>query len=398
MASIHDLVTDLEEGRIDLGRAQEIASRLEPEESTRRELGALVSEAIGAYDDGKTQRAWAAAVIAAAVAKAWSDRPARLWPRRIAIRESSLDVRGRALGVLALIAADRGDEDAAANLNQESETTLRRMTASSTGARFSIGAIAAERALRVRRADEARAILERVLNLPSLNHAQRAAAQALQSAAFRASGRSGEADQMLERSAESFRDGGQPCGELAADFERAVWVVQSGDLSAGRSLLQRVADAAEVSGCDKVEISAHLHLGLHTPNKEHRQAATHFEKAASAARRMADTSSLIIALRNAANELRQAGDLVRADEMLAEALSWPETPALIVERAKTRYHLAVLRRQQGRAEEARRLLDEATTALEDKLSDLGPDGNALARQHLERELRIVASLREQLSR
>ena len=104
-----------------------------------------------------------------------------------------------------------------------------------------------------------------------------------------------------------------------------------------------------------------------------------------------------MALRNAADELRHERDLAGAERLLLEALAVPPTPALTVDIAKAKYYLAILRHQQGKREEADRLLDEAAADFERKLTELGADGPGLAREHVDGELRKLASLRQQLS-
>jgi hypothetical protein len=109
-------------------------------------------------------------------------------------------------------------------------------------------------------------------------------------------------------------------------------------------------------------------------------------------------AAVIVALRNAADELRHEGDFIAAERLLLEALAVPATPALVVDRAKAKYFLAVLRHQQGRREDAHRLLNEASADFEDKLIELGVDGSRQGREHVEGQLRTVAALREQFSR
>jgi hypothetical protein len=120
--------------------------------------------------------------------------------------------------------------------------------------------------------------------------------------------------------------------------------------------------------------------------------------AASAARRAGDNATVIVALCNAADELRHAHDLAGAERVLAEALAVPATRATTVDLAKAKYYLATLRYQQGNRQEAYRLLDEAATDFRRKLVEIGADGAPQAREHLQAELRKLAGLREQMSR
>jgi tetratricopeptide (TPR) repeat protein len=396
--ALRHLTVDLEEGRVDLDRAQELASAVPPEPAPGKELGALIAEATGAYTDGKSRFAWAAASVAAAVSGAWIDRPTRLWPRRVALREGSLDIRARALALLGFIEADQGGAEAATTLSRDSEALIRRM-AHPTRARFVIGATAAERALKLRRADEAIAILRSILRLPDLGDSERGAAQALLATALNAADRVDEAVRAFEETATSFRRAGLSAGALGAELERGVLMSQSGDVGVARSLLTEVAAAAVATGNDAVEARAQLHLGVIAgAARRHREAAEHFTRAASATRRGGDMAAVIVALRNAADELRHEGDFIAAERLLLEALAVPATPAVAVDRAKAKYFLAVLRHQQGRREDADRLLNEASADFEDKLIELGVDGSRQGREHVEGQLRTVAALREQLSR
>jgi tetratricopeptide (TPR) repeat protein len=396
-APVRQLAVDLEEGRVNIERTQELASAVPPEPARGKELGALLSEALGSYADGRQRQAWAAASVVAAVAGAWIDRRTLLWPRRLLLREGALDLRARALALLGFIETDRGREDAAAALHRDSEAALHRMQGP-TSARFVIGATAAERALRGRHADEAIEILNRVLRLPSLSDSQRGATQALLATALGAAGRVEDAARTFEDTAESWDRAGISPGSLAADLERGVLMAKIGDATAAQSLLSKVASAAAAARNDEVEARAQLHLGvLMAAAREHRQAANHFELAAGAARRGGDSAAVIVALRNAADELRYERDLAGAERLLLEALAVPPTPALTVDIAKAKYYLAVLRHQQGQREEADRLLDEAAADFERKLTELGADGPRLAREHVDGELRKPASLRQQLS-
>ncbi len=395
---LHRLAVDLEEGRVDLGRVRELASAAPPEAAQREELSALISEATAAYTDGRPRQSWAAASVAEAAAGAWLDRPTGLWPRRLALREGASDVRARALALLGFIKADEGHEEAAAGLHRDSEAALQRMQ-HSTPARFVIAATAAERALRLRRAEAALAILDQALRLPSLSESQRGATQALRATALRAAGRVDEAGRALQETAESFQRAGRPSGSLAAELERGVQMAQTGDATAAQSLLNEVAAAAAAAMNDAVEARARLHLGAIIGNAgQHREGAKQFELAATAARRADDYATVIVALRNAADELRHEQDLAGAERLLTQALAVTAAPALIVDLAKAKYYLATVRHQQGNREEAYRLLDAAAADFERKLIELGADGSPKAREHVQAQLRRVAALREQISR
>jgi tetratricopeptide (TPR) repeat protein len=396
--ALHQLATDLEEGRVDLEQTKQRASALRPEDGEREELSALIGDAIGAYSDRRSRRAWATASVVAAVAGSRIDRPSGIWPRRFATREGYLDIRARAIALLAFIEADDGDEESAAGLHRESEAILDRLK-DSTQARFVIGATAAERALRFRRADEAIAILKGILSLPSLGDRERGAAQALLATALGAAGRVEEAERAFQQTSESFKRAGLPSGALAADLERGVHMAQTGDVAAARSVLAEVASLAAAAQNHEVEVRARLHLGgLIGDSGQRREGAGQFELAASAARRAGDNATVIVALCNAADELRHAHDLAGAERVLAEALAVPATRATTVDLAKAKYYLATLRYQQGNRQEAYRLLDEAATDFRRKLVEIGADGAPQAREHLQAELRKLAGLREQMSR
>lgn len=395
---LRQLTLDVEEGRVSLERARDLASVVPPEPAPGKELGALIAEATGAYTDGKSRYAWAAASVAAAVSGAWIDRPTRLWPPRVTPREGSLDIRARALALLGFIEADQGRAEAAATLSRDSEALIRRM-AHPTRARFVIGATAAERALKLHRADEAIAILRSVLRLPDLGDGERGAAQALLATALRAADRVDEADRAFEETATSFRRAGLSDGALGAELKRGVLMSQSGDVGVARSLLTEVAAAAVAAGNDAVEAGAQLHLGVIAgAARQHREAAEHFTRAAGAARRGGDMAAVIVALRNATDELRHEGDFIAAEELVSEALAIPATPALTVDLAITKYVVAVLRHQEGKRDDADRLLNEATADFQGKLIELGADGPRQAREYVEGQLRTVTALREQLSR
>jgi hypothetical protein len=338
------------------------------------------------------------ASVAAAVAEAWIDRPARLWPRRLVLREAALETRARALALLGLIAADEGQEAPAAELERDSDAALSKMERP-TSARFVIGAMTAERALKLRRTDEAVAMLSAVLRLPGLKDRERGAAQALLATALGAAGRVDEAARAFESTAESWDRAGDSAGSLAADLARGILMAKSGDAGLAQSLLTAVASAAAAARNDEVEARAQLYLGvLIAQDREHRQAANHFELSARAARRAGDKAAVIVALRNAADELRLEHDFTGAERLFSEALAEPATPALAVDLAKAKYAFAVLRHQQGNRAEADRLLDEASLDFERRLAELGADGHPAAREHVQEQLVTLSSLRERLSR
>lgn len=394
--ALDQLVVDLEEGRVDLERTRKLASTVSPGAAQGNELGRLLSDATGAYADGHQRHAWAAASVAAAVAEAWIDRPARFWPRRLVLREAAFETRARALALLGLIEADEGREAAAVELERDSDAALLRMVRP-TSARFVIGAMTAERALKLRRTDEAVAMLSAVLRLPGLKDRERGAAQALLATALGAAGRVDEAARAFESTAESWDRAGDSAGSLAADLARGILMAKSGDATVARSLLTAVASAASATRNDEVEARAQLYLGvLLAGARDHRQAANHFELSASAARRTGDKAAVIVALRNAADELRYEHDFTGAERLFSEALAEPATPALAVDLAKAKYYFAVLRHQQGNRAEADRLFDEATADFERRLTELGADGPRLAREHVEEQLLELASVRERL--
>jgi len=396
--AVRQLAVDLEEGRVDLERTHELASAVPPGATQGKELGMLISQATGAYANGHQRQAWAAASVAAAVAGAWIERPTRLWPRRVALREGALDTRARALALLGFIEADEGRDGAAAALERDSDAALSRMVRP-TSARFVIGALTAERALKLRRTDEAVAMLSAVLRLPGLKDRERGAAQALLATALGAAGLVDEAARAFESTAESWDRAGDSAGSLAADLARGILMAKSGDATVARSLLTLVASAAAAARNDEVEARAQLYLGvLLAGAREHRQAANHFKLSASAARRAGDKAAVIVALRNAADELRYQHDFTGAERLFSEALAEPATPALAVDLAKAKYYFAVLRHQQGNRAEADRLLDEAGLDFERRLAELGANGHPAAREHVQEQIVILSSLREQLSR
>jgi hypothetical protein len=390
-------VADLEEGHVDLARAQELASAVVPEAAEQEELSTLISEAVGDYMGGRQHKAWAGASVGAAAAGAWVDRPAGPSPRRRVSREFSLDVRARALAILGFIEADKSDDGAAAALRRDSEAALKQLR-NPTPARFAIGATAADRALRLHRAEEALTILNQILRLRSLSDSQRGAAQALRATALRATGRADEANVELEKTAESLQRAGRPSAGLEAELERGLHMAQVGDGGA-QALLNRIAIAAAGAGNDTVEARARLQLGVIAANAgQHREGAKQFELAAATARRAGNPAAVIVALRNAADELRTEHDLPGAERLLMEALAVPATAALTVDLAKAKYYLATVRHQQGRRDDASHLLDQAVADFERKLVELGADGSRQARDHVQAQLRKVAALREQMAR
>jgi tetratricopeptide (TPR) repeat protein len=163
-------------------------------------------------------------------------------------------------------------------------------------------------------------------------------------------------------------------------------------------LLAEVAASAVDSGATSVETGARLRLGLIAAQAgEHAESAEQFRLAAAAARRAGDDANVVVGLRNAADELRLQNDLAGAEGLLKEALALGTNPKAAIDAAKAKYLFAVVRHEQGRQDDADRLLDEAAGEFQRKLDELGSGASAQAKEHLERQLREVASLRRKLS-
>lgn len=390
------LAADLQAGRLDEASARKVAAKVPAEGAAGRQASALATEAMDAYAAGRTRDAWAAATIADAATKAWSERPSQIF--RGGGNDKVLDLRVRALVVQSFIEADAGREGTSSEFRRASEEVLRRMRDSSrTG--LAVAVAKSERALRLGRAEEAVAVMEEALRNPRLDDSQRAAAQAVLAGALRVAGREAEGIATLEATAESFARAGRPSAVIDADLERGIHLLQAGDKVAARALLSQVADAAAKSGHDKAEFEARLRLGvLGAEAQEHLESAQQFQLAAAAARRVKDDARVVIALRNAADELRLDHDLAGAERLLDEALAIGGTPGLEVDNAKAKVVFAVLRNQQGRQDDAYRLLLEAEETFQRKLDELEHGESPRLREDLESQRRQVLTLRETLSR
>ena len=390
------LAADLQAGRVDEAAARKLAAKIPAEVHTGQLVSALATESLNDYAAGRTNKARAAATIVDAATKTWTERLSGLL--RGGRNDSVLDLRARALTVLRFIEADEGKEDSSDEMRRASEKVLASM-GKSARTRLAIAVAASERALRQGRAEEAVSIMEKTLKNPELDDSQRAAAQAVLAGSLRLAGREAEGIATLEATAQSFAGAGRTSAVIDADLERAIHLIQAGDNVAARTLLVNVADAAAAAGNNAAEVEARLRLGkLAADAGEHPEGAQQFQLAAAAARRADDDAGLVIALRNAADELRRQHDLAGAERLLNEALAInATTPTLEIDLATAKCIFAVVRSGQGRHEEGLRLLSEAESTFRRKLDELGPGETPLLREHLESQLRQVASLREKFS-
>ena len=385
------LAADLQAGRVDEESARKRAAKVPAKGPAGRQASALLAQAVNAYAAERTREAWAAATIVDAVTQTWSERPLQIL--RGGGNDNVLDLRARALALLSFVEADSGKEGSSTELRRASEHVLARMSDSSR-ARLAIAVAGSERALRHRRADEAVAIMEEVLRLPSLDESQRAAAQAVLAGALRLAGREAEGIATLEATAQRFARAGRPSAVIDADLERGIHLLQAGDKVAARGLLSEVADAAAKSSHPAAELEARLRLGsVCAEARDHSESAHQFELAAAAARRVNDDAKVVVALRNAADQLRLQHDLVGAELLLSEALAMKVTPSLETDIAKAKVVFAVLRQDQGRQDDADRFLDEAEQTLQRKLDELEHGEIPALRERLEAHLREVESLR-----
>ena len=398
--TVHDpalLAADLLAERVDEATARKLAAKVPAQVHTGQQVSELVTEALHDYAAGRTRKAWAAATIVDASTKTWTERLSGLL--RGGRTDSVLDIRARALTVLSFIEADEGKEASSDELRRASEKVLATI-GKSARTRLAIAVASAERALRQGRAEEAVSIMEKTLRNPTLDDSQRAAAQAVLAGSLRLAGRQAEGIGTLEATAQSFARARRPSAVIDTDLERGIHLIQAGDSVAAHALLTHVAEAAAAAGNWAAEVEARLRLGkLAAEAREHSESAQQFQLAATAARRASDEVGLVIALRNAADELRRQHDLAGAERLLNEALAINATnPALDIDLAITKYTFAVVRYGQRRHEEALRLLSEAESTFRSRLDELGPGETPLLREHLEGQLRQVASLREKFSR
>lgn len=395
VADLELLAADLGAGRITEASARNAAAKIHFERAAGRQAAALVTAAGSAYESGRTSEAWARATIADAVLKAWSGRPMQIL--RGGGNDDVLDLRARALTTLGFIEADAGRELSSRELSQESELVLARMRNSSR-ARLAIAVTTAERAVRQGRADDAVAVMEVILRNPRLDDSQRAAAQAVLAGSLRLAGRKAEGIATVKATAESFARAGRPSAVIEADLERGIHLMQAGDKNAARLLLSEVAEAAATSRHHTVEVSARLRLGLLAAEaREHSESAQQFQLAAAAARRVNDAANVVVALRNAGDELRLQHDFVGAERLLNEALAINATPMPELDLAQAKVIFAIVRHEQGQRDEANRLLNEAETTFQRRLDELGHGESQLLRDHLEVQLRQVDSVRARVT-
>lgn len=387
------LADDLEAGRLNVEDARRRAAAIRPDKRVGDEVGRLALTAIEAYGAGMSRRAWAIATVVAAVTESWGKVRSRPWPFRAGLGEGVFDLEARALVLLSLIEADAGRVEQAEDLQRRSGLALDRV--SNPGpARLAIATLDAERAIRQGRFGDAVDAMEDAVRLPGLDGAQRAAAQAVLATALRAAGRPVEGMAVLEDSAEAFARAGLPVASLAADLERGVRMLEAGEPSEARSLLTHVAESAAAVGEDEVEADARLRLGaLASQGQDHAESEKQFRLAAAAARRQPDEAKALVAIRNAADELRLQHDLDGAERMLREALTVEPTRALEVDLAKAKVVLAIVCEQQGGRRDVGLLLDEAQAMFQHRLDSLEHMEGLRARDDLEAQLRQVAALR-----
>ena len=320
------LAADLEGGRADRDTARKLAANVPPEEPWGRHIAGFTADAADASTSGRTRRAWALATIVNEVADSWSKRGSRPWGAQRRQKDGALDLRARALAVLGFVEGDEGRVESAAELRKASDQVLRELV-DSTAARLDIGMLSAERSVRRGRPEEAVDLFEQLLRMPSLTQSQRAAAQAVLAGALRGAGRPEEAIAALESTARSFVAAGRPAAALEADLERGIHLMQSGDRTSAQALLANVAESAVATGHSVVEAHARLRLGVIAAEAgSHAEVAREFRLGADAARRSGDDAKVVIALRNAADELRMDGDLPAAERLLDEALKIKSNP------------------------------------------------------------------------
>jgi tetratricopeptide (TPR) repeat protein len=391
------LAADLEGGRADTHTARKLAASVPAEEPWGRDIARFTAEAANAYTSGRTRRAWALATIVNEVADSWSSRGSRPWGAQRRQKDGALDLKARALAVLGFVEADEGRPESAVELRKACEVAVGKL-ADGTAARLDIGMLTAERSIRLGRPDEAVHLFEQLLQMPSLSQSQRAAAQAVLAGALRAAGRPEDAIAALESTAGSFIAAGRPAAALAADLERGIHLTQSGDTAGAQALLAHVAEGAAATGNALVEADARLRLGMIAAEAgRHAESAEEFRLGAGAARRSGDDAKVVIALRNAADELRMQGDLDAAERLLNEALTIKSSPALELDLAKAMVMFAVLRHQQGHPHDASRLLDEAEATFQRRFRELEAGSSPRLRDHLESQLRQLAAVRGQIA-
>jgi tetratricopeptide (TPR) repeat protein len=389
------LLADLEAGRINERVARKLAAKVPADPAAGRQASALVGAATDAYSAGRARQAWAAATLADGVTKAWSEHP--LHVLRGHGNDSVLDLRARALVLLSFIEADKGGERSSSELRRAAELILGKMHDSSR-ARLAVAVATCERALRQGRADDAVEVMDQVLRNPRLDDSQRGAAQAVLAGALRLAGREAEGIATLETTADSFARAVRPSAVIDADLERGIHLMQAGDRVAARALLSEVADASATTGNHEAEVEARLRLGLlGAEAREHAESAQQFQLAAAVARRVSDNAKVIVALRNAADELRLQHDLAGAERVLEEVFAIKVTAPLETDIAITKVVLAVLRHDQDRPDEVNRLLNEAAETFQRKLEVLEYGETPGYRERLKGHLREVESLRRTLS-
>lgn len=390
------IAADLLAGRINEGAARKLASRAMPDGITGEQVARLTFEATQAYEAGRVRDARAKASVVAAAVGTWGNVRSRFGFTRGRITEGVFDIQARALELLSLIEADAGHEDVATRLRTESERAMSSLR-NNASAQLAITAMRAGRALRLRRAPDAVALWERLLQNEGLDESQRAAAQVGLATALQSAGRPAEGIASLEAGATSFDHAGRRDAVLETDLERGIRMLQAGDKAEAKALIGRVAERAAHLGHSEVEADARIRLGvIATEADEFSEARRQFQLAAASARVGGDLPKVIVALRNAADASRMAKDLADAERMLDEALAVENTSATEIDLAKARCILALVRDQQGKKSEAAKLLDQAYASFRDRLDRLERGESPRLRDHLESQLRLVDSLRDQM--
>jgi tetratricopeptide (TPR) repeat protein len=390
------VVADLEAGRIDQGTARKLAKRVVPNKDTGAQVARLTFEAAQGYEAGRLHEARAKATIVAATVENWGKLRTRFGFVRGRITEGVFDIQARALELLSLIESDAGHEDAALRLRSQSELAMAGL-GNAASAQLAITDMRAARALRLGHPTDAVTTWEHLLQIAQLDETQRAAAQVGLATSLRAAGWPADGIAALQASAASFERAGRGPAVLEADLERGIQMLQTADRAQGLAVIAEVAEGAAATGHHEVEADARLRLGvIASEADDHTEANRQFRLAADVARRFGDQAKVIVALRNAADSLRLSGDLDSAERLLDEALNIDRTPSVEIDQAKARIMLALLRDRQGRKDDAARLLDEAAATFRHRLDSLERGELPRLREHLQKQLRQVDSLRDQM--
>lgn len=390
------VAADLLAGRIDEGAARKMASRAMPDRTAGEQVARLTYEATQAYEAGRVSDAKAKATVVAAAVGTWGKVRTRFGFTRGRITDGVFDIQARALELLSLIESDAGHEDAAKRLQAESERAMASLH-NTASAHLAITAMRSGRALRLGNGSEAVTLWEKLLQHSGLDESQRAAGQVGLATALRSSGQPAEGIATLESSAASFDRAGRSNAVLEADLERGIQMLQTADKAQAKALIAQVVERSRHAGHSEVEADARVRLGvIASEADDHSEAGRQFVLAAAAARAVGDMPKVIVALRNAADASRLGNDLAGAERLLHEALAIDKTPTTEIDLAKARCILALLRDQQGKKSDASRLLDEAYASFRHRLDSLERGESPKLREHLEGQLRLVDSLREQM--